>query len=151
MKMAIAVRRGNVSWTFHQATGFLVADLDPRNDGAAFEVPVQGKNATLMAEHLSRLDVQVVLCGDLSPAMVAALDGYGIRVVCGVRGEAAALVRANRARRPDARKPSLKEPRGCFDFQGCCDPGVGVRARSMPETSMPETSMPETSDVAQEH
>jgi predicted Fe-Mo cluster-binding NifX family protein len=88
MRIAIPIRLGAVFENFDGARRLLVVDLDSREENSRLEIPMQEEGAVLRAERLSRLEIQLLICGAISPHMKNAVSTYGIDVVVGAVGRA---------------------------------------------------------------
>jgi predicted Fe-Mo cluster-binding NifX family protein len=115
MRVAVTEHQSRVSPVFDVARRVVLAEFDPDSgaeDGLEIRhADLAGQGPLERARELSLLEVDVVVCGAISPAMAVALQSAGIELLSGVCGpvdEVLATVRAG-----GSFVPSMVLPGGC--------------------------------------
>ena len=86
MKVAIPAWAGLVSTVFDFAHFLVLVELDSGEEVSRSEFPLDENPSVLRAGILSRLGVDVLICGAISRPLATAVEGYGIEIISFVSG-----------------------------------------------------------------
>jgi len=131
MRVAIPQWQGRVSPVFDVAGSLLIVDLEDGRESQREEVRLARTDVSGRAEELTRLGVDVLVCGAISATLEARLAADGVRVigfVCGVVKEILAGFLNGALDGPSFRMPGCRRSRG-----GMRKRGFGGRRRMGPD------------------
>ncbi len=111
MKVAVPDWQGRVSPVFDVAEQVVLIDLDDQPDGSRHTESLWSTTLHERAQQLTKMGVDVLVCGAISWPLEALLTANGIRVIPLVCGEVAEVVQA-------FRDGTFSEER--FAMPGCC-------------------------------
>ena len=94
MKVAVTYENGNVFPHFGHTEQFKVYDVENGEITGSSVADASGSGHGALAQLLSGMAVEVLICGGIGPGAQNALAGAGIKLYGGVSGEADAAVKA---------------------------------------------------------
>lgn len=86
MKVAIPVWAGQVSTVFDFTHSLLLVELHSGKEASRSEIPLDESPSLSRAGILSRLGVNVLICGAISRSLATVVAGYGIEIIPFVTG-----------------------------------------------------------------
>ena len=94
MKIAVPYENGMVFQHFGHTEQFMVYDVENGEITGSSVADASGSGHGALAQLLSGMAVEVLICGGIGPGAQNALAGAGIKLYGGVSGEADAAVKA---------------------------------------------------------
>lgn len=133
MKIAVPYENGMVFQHFGHTEQFKVYDVENGEITGSSVTAASGSGHGALAQLLSGMAVEVLICGGIGPGAQNALAGAGIKLYGGVSGEADAAVKAllagTLAYNPEARcDHHAHGDHGSCGQHGCGGHGVGCRS-----------------------
>jgi len=131
MRVAVSCSDGRISPVFDWAKAMVVVDQDGTVETGRQHKSLEGIQPLHRPGELSRLNIEVLLCGGISARIAEAFAAKGIRVVAGLTGDIDEVLSAfANGRLPD---PAFSMPGWRFDpsseEEPQRDPGAGPHRR----------------------